>query len=106
MSSQRFDGVGAIYDLLLNPFGRISLSLLNIKKNSTVALDITNESNNQAFGVDTINNVLTGLAADKKADKTYVEEKIAELQKIKDYLGLESIENALGYSYLGEFYLG
>ncbi len=41
-----------------------------------------------------LNNVLSS-----KAD-------LSELQKIKDYLGLESIENALGYSYLGEFYLG
>lgn len=41
-----------------------------------------------------LNNVLSS-----KAD-------LSELQKIKDYLRLESIENALGYSYLGEFYLG
>ena len=31
---------------------------------------------------------------------------IIELQKIKDYLGLENLQTALGYSYLGEFYLG
>lgn len=31
---------------------------------------------------------------------------LSELQKIKDYLGLEDLQSALGYSYLGEFYLG
>ena len=31
---------------------------------------------------------------------------LIELQKIKDYLGLEDLQSALGYSYLGEFYLG
>lgn len=57
---------------------------------------VTIEVNNGILYItrDELNNILLN-----KVDVT-------ELQKIKDYLGLENLQTALGYSYLGEFYLG
>lgn len=48
-------------------------------KNATDAFSVKDEGSTDIFTVDTLNQLLTGAAADKKADKTYVDTKVASI---------------------------